>query len=393
MAKNKKGQSPPNPKNLKWVVVVFVFLGILVGVAVFFVFLRLFAPDDPQTSDLYEIARTTVTLLGALTVGGAAVIQYRKHIVLEHQAQIEREARQDEREQLQLERDASYSERLTRAIDHLGSEKLSIRKGAVYELKHLAEDSEKIRHDIIRILESHIREKIEDKAREIEKSKAKAEEKAKVKVKTKAVDPRPEEDVFIAANITAELCKSFNDKVVLEGLFAIVVTLFKMNFKGANLVWAELQDANLRVANLQGADLRSANLQGADLRWAELQGADLGSANLQGADLRWAELQGADLRSANLQGADLRSANLRGADLRWANFQGADLSWAELQGANLTMANLQGAVLRSADLRDAIFEDEEGKKADLFKAKINKDTQLDEGVREKYFQDAIWVEE
>ena len=236
---NKKEPKRPNPKYLKVHVGVFLAIGIAIGIAIFaIIHWRLGPNPDPTKSavHIYDIIRTTIAILGALTVGAAAIIQYRKHIVLETQAL--------------LERDSRHSERLTKAIDHLGSEKLSIRKGAVYELKHLAEDSEKIRHDIIRILESHIRENIEDKAEEIENAEDKNE-----------VNYRPEEDVFVAANIVTKLCLRFNDGLNLSDLYARKVSLYKINLAGANLIGAYFKETCLMEANLWDTRLENANFE------------------------------------------------------------------------------------------------------------------------------------
>jgi uncharacterized protein YjbI with pentapeptide repeats len=59
----------------------------------------------------------------------------------------------------------------------------------------------------------------------------------------------------------------------------------KKEYRGANLIGANLKDADLRGANLRGAYLIGADLRGADLRMADLTGADLRDADLRGADL------------------------------------------------------------------------------------------------------------
>jgi Uncharacterized low-complexity proteins len=259
LANSKKEPKRPNPKNLKFHVGLFLALGVAVGGIIFaLIHWRLGPNPDPTqaATHVYEIIRTTVAILGALTVGAAAIIQYRKHIVLETQAQ--------------LERDSRHSERLTKAIDHLGNEKLSIRKGAIYELKHLAEDSDKIRHDIIRILEGHIREKIEDKAREIQKTEK----------ENKEVNCRPEEDVFVAANIATRLCKNFEDQLDLRGLQAPRVNLHKINLSEANLTSSNLIEACLIRAVLMGVDLTDAYLIGALLWGTHLTGATFTNARI-----------------------------------------------------------------------------------------------------------------
>jgi uncharacterized protein YjbI with pentapeptide repeats len=55
----------------------------------------------------------------------------------------------------------------------------------------------------------------------------------------------------------------------------------------------------------RGADLIGANLRAADLRGANLRGAYLIGADLRDADLRLADLIGADFRDTNIRGADL----------------------------------------------------------------------------------------
>ena len=48
-------------------------------------------------------------------------------------------------------------ERLKNAIEHLGNESESVRLGGAYELFHLAQDTESLRHTVLNILCSHIR--------------------------------------------------------------------------------------------------------------------------------------------------------------------------------------------------------------------------------------------
>ena len=86
-----------------------------------------------------------------------------------------------------------------------------------------------------------------------------------------------------------------------------------------------LAASELARAGVQPApQYRGADLIGADLRRAELRGTNLRGALLVGADLR-----GADLGLADLTGADLRGARLGRADLRASLF----LTQAQLDAA------------------------------------------------------------
>ena len=156
----------------------------------------------------------------------------------------------------------------------------------------------------------------------------------------------------------------------LDGAVLIDAVLRKVDFTGASLRGARLENANLRQAKLGCGDwLREGTkekdeerppicvqLQGASLNFAQLQGAYLGSAQLQGASLNSAQLQGASLVGANFIGAELRYANLQGALLDHAQLQASILAHAQLQGALLTFAELQGAILSSADLQGASLD-------------------------------------
>ena len=122
------------------------------------------------------------------------------------------------------------------------------------------------------------------------------------------------------------------------------------NFRGVDLIKANLQGANLREAQLQEANLIDANLQD-----AYLQDAYLGRAKLERVNLRFANLRRAVLPDTNLRGAYLGGVKLERAYLRLTNLQDAILVDANLQGANLRgVKNLtceQINSLRSLDKR------------------------------------------
>ena len=104
--------------------------------------------------------------------------------------------------------------------------------------------------------------------------------------------------------------------------------LREADFRGVNLLVADLGGADVR-----GADFSLANLSGVNFKKANLRGANFTEANLLGANLRKA-----DLRDATFYKADLGSADLRDANLQGVNFFKADLSDARLDGANINKA-------------------------------------------------------
>jgi Pentapeptide repeats (8 copies) len=215
--------------------------------------------------------------------------------------------------QFRLNREGQVTERFTRAIDQLGSEKLEVRLGGIYALERIARDSARDHGPIMEVLTAYIREN------------APAERMVPARVK------KGEKSLKLATDIQAVLTV-LGRRTPRRGEVPL------------NLAETNLQGANLGGLNLQGAILWDVNLQGAHLAETDLQGAILWDANLQGAQLDGVNLQGANLGGANLQGANLKGINLRGANVRGANLQDAYLTRLNLQGADLRGANLEGTI-------------------------------------------------
>jgi uncharacterized protein YjbI with pentapeptide repeats len=104
-------------------------------------------------------------------------------------------------------------------------------------------------------------------------------------------------------------------------------------------------------------DLRGTNLQRADLSSYCLQGARLHRARLEGANLSQARMTGADLSEARIEGATLYEVELSGATLSKARLEGVDLRKALLQGADLTHARMERANFWRARLEGALLWD------------------------------------
>ena len=248
--RKEQGQRTLDKKTLPIWLTLFVAAALIVAAGLFCFMRYVIFKNAPDA--LSDVVASTSTLLGVFTIGGAALIQLRKHIIFE--------------EQSKLDRDGKMSDRLTRAIENLhNKESLAVREGALFELKRLGLDFPREQENIVTILGPFIREGIEDTPRK-EDGLA-----------------RPSDDVFIAC----EIVSLFNEKtgccVDLERLQAEKINLGRMQLQGAMLLDANFQDASLICAKLQGAILF----------WAYLQRATLDSANFQGAKLLGAHLQGA----------------------------------------------------------------------------------------------------
>jgi uncharacterized protein YjbI with pentapeptide repeats len=208
-----------------------------------------------------------------------------------------------------LSREGQVTDRYTKAIEQLGSDKLDVRIGGIYALERVAHDSARDHPTVMEVLAAFVREHSREQW----------------------PSPADETDAVATERTTTR-----------PDVQAAVTVIGRRHNRH------DRQRVNLYRANLTGADLVGAHLANADLAGAVLTGA-----NLTGADLAGANLTGADLASADLVGADLTGAYLGSADLTTAGLTNADLTNADLYNANLTGADLAGAVLTNADLYSA----------------------------------------
>ncbi|MEU4836437.1 pentapeptide repeat-containing protein [Streptosporangium sp. NPDC023615] len=185
------------------------------------------------------------------------------------------------------------TDRYTKAIEQLGSDKLDIRLGGIYALERIARDSARDHPTVMEVLAAFIREHSRD-------------------VKTDETENEQPHSRKLRTDLQAALT------VIGRRTLAHDTTSAKIN---------------LTRANLSGADLFGANLVNADLSGAYLTHADLSNANLTGAYLLGADLSGAYLFGAYLFGANLVGANLSAANLVGVNPVGVDFTAANLDGA------------------------------------------------------------
>ena len=207
-----------------------------------------------------------------------------------------------------LSREGQVTDRYTKAIEQLGSDKLDVRIGGIYALERVARDSAKDHPTVMEVLTAFIREH--------------------------SREPWP---------VDGEGAQQ-GEKKTRPDVQAAVTVAGRRDAK-RDVLPIDLTDADLARANLTGADLTRAKLIGADLAGAGLAGANLAGAYLTDADLTDANLIMAYLTAAHLTAANLTRTNLIGANLTRADLRGADLTGAGLAQAILTGAHLAGAVL------------------------------------------------
>jgi hypothetical protein len=173
------------------------------------------------------------------------------------------------------------TERFTRAIDQLGSEKLDVRLGGIYGLERIARDSASDQPQVVEVLTAFVREHARWEARSVE-----------------VVDEarRPATDVQAILTVLGRRRKAGQDAPLDFRL---------TDLRGADLSYGHFENALFDYASLAGA-----RFDRAALRRAIFYRADLKRARLWEADLKEAVLIETDLSGASLNEADLRGAQL-----------------------------------------------------------------------------------
>ena len=174
-------------------------------------------------------------------------------------------------------RESLLNDQYQRGADMLGSTVLSVRMGAIYVLRRLAETHPK---------QYHV--------------------------------PVMELFCVFARHPTMDQELASESDSLQEDVQAVMTAI-----GGRSKAGLEFERAESYQLKLHGADLRHANLYGANLAGANLSGARLNDAILLGANLSCAVLVKANLTRANATQAKLCWANLSKATLHYTNLSGA----------------------------------------------------------------------
>ncbi len=215
-----------------------------------------------------------------------------------------------------LSREGQVTDRYTKAIEQLGSDKLDVRIGGIYALERVARDSARDHPTVMEVLAAFIRE-----------HSRKQWMPPLTDVPGAGRSARP--DVQAALTVIGRRDTKRDIRRI---------DLSRTDLSGANLYDADLSGTLLVGTTFTGADLVGARFVGAILLGAHLDGPDLMRASFADAVLKRAHLDGATLAYADLSRADLSGADLTDAILNDADLTRADLTRADLTGANLSHA-------------------------------------------------------
>lgn len=248
------------------------------------------------------------------------------------------------RYQYGLSEQGQVTDRFTKAIENLGSDKVDVRIGGIYSLERLARDSTPDRPAIMDVLGAYIRDHAP----------------APPLPPDEVGPPTPEMRQWRAAH-----CPVDDNAAAPVDIQAIITVINRRDPAIPDLRPLDLSHSCLTRIKVPGIQLREADLVGTDMSYADflnLEGfgpkhnvkiSDLSFAHLDYANLSNVITFAVHFTAASMFGADLNHAGLTRADLDKARLEGADLTGADLTGADLSQADLSRAYLRGADLTDA----------------------------------------
>ena len=239
---------------------------------------------------------------------------------------------------LNATREGQVTDRFSRAVEQLGSERLDVRIGGIHALWRVADHSVRDYEAVVSIMAAYLRTHLPWPPQERGAPAADASINSVRPLETRAADAQ-----------AALTCLGVLGQDRPAGWLNVSCTdLRRADCDGLWLNGVNLDGACLEAASVYQVNLRGASLIRANLRHAELGTSVLHQARLIEADLRGARLLKADLREADFSGADLREANLRKARAAGAVFARADLRMADLRGCDLSGSDLQQAKLENA---------------------------------------------
>ena len=190
------------------------------------------------------------------------------------------------RENLRVAEEGKLTERFSKAVELLGSDKLDVRLGGIYALERIAQDSLKDHWTVMEVLTAFVREQSRKEYRDYIPS---------LRESSSSIDVI-EDDLTLRADIQAALTvigrrewskvERPHQELNLMQAFLGKVFLFDANLRNANLFKTNLQQSTLFKTDLRKAILADAILIGADLNYAKLNGTNLQFALLHRADLR-----------------------------------------------------------------------------------------------------------
>ncbi|MFI9176135.1 pentapeptide repeat-containing protein [Streptomyces lincolnensis] len=258
-----------------------------------------------------------------------------------------------------LTRRGQVTDRFTKALERLSSEKEYVRIGGILALGQILHDARDQSEDAQTVLQNYLVNHTPEAPAEWPDAGATTTSlPAEVQTAVDALGTATRH-----ADFRLRLSNRTLTRLDLRGIQLVSADLSRSDFRRADLEGANLWGTNLFHADLRRCDLRNALFVNANLRGARLQQSRISHTSFAGALLKYAVFsdegtywssEETSFRHANLTGAILRNFHFVDCDFRDADLGGANLSGATFERCRLARADLTGTDLHGADLRGSL---------------------------------------
>jgi len=296
--------------------------------------------DNEWLQRVNEARATLVQTIGGLILIVGLFFTWRTVRTTEKNLKVSQEATA---KNLEIAQEGLVTQRFSRAIELLGSDKLGVRLGGIYALERVARESRRDHWPIMEILTAFARENASWKHGDPPQA---------IRTDVQAVLT-----VLGRRNKTHEaigMRRSLSEsrKLDLRSTNLQGADLFGADFAGANFTYSNLSkskmlNTNLQYANLNEADLSESHITGSNLKDTKLSGTRFDSATLFETKFDWsiwiARSGGPDPTSfegAQIQLCSLRNTKFPSGCFRNARFLGGSLDGAQFEDASSPMLHL-----------------------------------------------------
>jgi len=211
---------------------------------------------------------------------------------------------------LEHARDGKITERFSKAVELLGSEKLEVRLGGIYALERIARDSQPDHWTVMEVLTAFVREYDRPKRVASEPPRDTVEVGVVEKNESQLANYEIEDGRVLVAPPTTDV-QAVLTVIGRRKWYEQEEAHQVFDFEYVNIGAAHLYQARLPRCDFTEAILVNINLRRADLSESFFSDTKLNGAILDEAILIKTEFYGADIQNAVFRGANLREAHFR----------------------------------------------------------------------------------
>lgn len=270
-------------------------------------------PEDSMLENEYR--KTLIQIIGGIVIIVGLYLNWRRIVSTENAITI------SERGQL--------VDRLSKAVDQIGSNNLSVRIGGLYALKNIGFDFENYTKQVVEILSSFIRVN------------------SSVDAACDESVPVPH-DVQIALDSIIHIKSDHNEFldntiIDLSGCRLMGITIIKKNLKGFDFSRSNLSNSNLESCQIANVEMFKTNFSNCNLSKINIFNAKLKNCVFDNSQMSFSILSKLLIFDSSFRNCSLVEANFRGSAIDNVSFKDSTLMDADFTDTHMDNCDFSGA--------------------------------------------------